>query len=777
MAVRCGRVFCPRALEARTEKLSNKVLGTGRDIGASVVGALATLPQAVAYGLIAFGPLGAEWAAYGILASVGSAILFGSLTGALATSKFLISGPNVVAALVYSVGIQTALSRGYEPLDAIFMGFCGVIVSGIFQFIAGVLRLGYAVSYMPVPVLAGFVNASAILVMISSLPMVLGLPGVSVVDIVTGEISNAGVWASVVGSVTIVLTFLLEGRLRIIPAALAGLLVGAGVYHAGIQLWGQASGPTVGHIDLRALLQTPVMMSSNISLEALIADIDIPLLTGISIGLLNSFTSILCASALDMRVGTQSDPNKDLRIHGAANILMGLVGYLPGCGTLNRSSAIISAGAKTRAANVGSSIAFLLMLLLLAPFIAQLPLWASSGMLLATAIQAIDKQTLVKLWRVVRRDIPYPRVLAGDLLVIFAVVVTALIFNLIFAIGVGMLLAVFLFVLGMGRDPVRRIYDAAHVPSKVQRSSAQQNFLEREGARIVVIEMQGAIFFGTCARLQNQTKRLINAGAEFLILDFRHVSSIDSTGTALLRTLGVACQEAGGKLLLSNVEPERRLDQKYRIKFRNEQPNDSAPSKTSLRWIWLNMHANGVLTAIGQENIFDDTDLALTSCEDALIDRFGKTGEVGTRGIVVNSAVFSGLNRGQVIALGRYTKRHFFEDGDIVFEQGDVGDSAYFLVRGRMDVSIEIPGSNRKKRVSSLAEGTLFAEMALIDGDARSAGIIAIRNSCCFSIDAGQFQRLQDEMPDIALQLLRNVSHEFANRLRLANKMIAELEQ
>jgi hypothetical protein len=94
--------------------------------GAAFVGALATLRQAVAYGLIAISPLGAEWAVFGITASVGSAILFGMLSGGFSSNLFLVSGPRVATALALATGTQAALSRGYDPNNAIILGFAGV---------------------------------------------------------------------------------------------------------------------------------------------------------------------------------------------------------------------------------------------------------------------------------------------------------------------------------------------------------------------------------------------------------------------------------------------------------------------------------------------------------------------------------------------------------------------------------------------------------------------------------------------------------------------------
>ena len=478
-----------------------------------------------------------------------------------------------------------------------------------------------------------------------------------------------------------------------------------------------------------------------------------------------------------MQTGVESNVNQDLRTQGLINALMGVLGYLPASGALSRSTAALNGGAKTRAANVGVGIMFALILALLAPLVAALPLWATSGMLFATAVQALDKGTIEKIRGIVSRSVPYPRVLVGDVVVTLVVVVSALALNLIAAIVVGILLAVALFVLGMGRDPVRRTIDGSKYHSKVLRPSIQTQLLEREGHRIAIIEVQGALFFGACARLHSKARELFGRGAEFLILDLRHMTSIDSTGCALLRTLSIQCAEAGGHLLISRVEPERRLNPSVRRVHQGKPAKPLFVERAPLRWIWLNLEANGVISMIGEEWICGDTDIALAICEDILLDRYGKSGPVQRRGIIASSSSFAGLSRKQISSIGRYTKRHWFAKDETVFVQGSVGTQAYFLVTGRMDVLIDIAGSVRKRRVSSLTEGTVFAEMGLIDGALRSATIRAVRPSACFSINAENFDRLQADMPDVALVLLRNLNRQFANRLRLANAIISELEQ
>ena len=747
------------------------------DLVAACVGALTTLPQAVAYGLIAVGPLGPDWAVFGITASVGSAILFGFASGLTESNPFLISGPAAVTAVVLASGIETALERGYTPHDAVFLAFLGLLVAGLFQMAAGVLRLGHAVSYIPLPVLSGFVNASALIVFLSALPTILGIPDLRLDTLFPAGLKAIDPWAVGVGAITILVTLFAERRIRIVPAALVGLATGTAAYMVGNHLINLPASPLVGDIDILALWHMPLLLMPDLDWAAAWREIDIPLLGGASIGLLASFNTVMASSALSDRTSARLDANRDLLTHGLLNAAMGLFGFLPGSGTISRSTAMLEAGARTRAANAGTGIVFGLMLAGLAPLVAALPLWATAGMLVATAVQAVDRPTVRKIWGLLSGRIPYPRVIAGDVAVTLAVVVTALVFDLVAAVGVGVLLAAVLFVLGMGRNPVRRVYRGSRVHSKIQRSAAQTHWLEKEGHRIAVMELQGALFFGSCARLQNEARALVGDGVEYLVLDCRHLSSIDSTGSATLRALHLMFAETGGRVFISYVEPERRQNPAgWRANGKDDLLHCRRTSVVP-RWIWLNLEANGVVYALGRGRFFDDTDSALVACEERLLTRFGHAETPDSRGVIASSALFSGLPREAILHLGRLVERHRFRNGETVFRQGTEGDRAYFLVFGRMDVLIDIPGTARRKRVSALTEGTLFGEVGLIDRAPRSASVVATRDSTCFSIDAERFETLRAERPDLVAILLLNLSRLFATRLRTANIMISELEQ
>lgn len=94
----------------------------------------------------------------------------------------------------------------------------------------------------------------------------------------------------------------------------------------------------------------------------------------------------------------------------------------------------------------------------------------------------------------------------------------------------------------------------------------------------------------------------------------------------------------------------------------------------------------------------------------------------------------------------------------------------------RVDVLIDLPGTERKRRVQSLTSGSIFGEMALIDLRPRSASIVAAESTVCYWVSSENFERLKREQADVAFALLADVAIIFAQRLRATNTMLAAME-
>ena len=111
---------------------------------------------------------------------------------------------------------------------------------------------------------------------------------------------------------------------------------------------------------------------------------------------------------------------------------------------------------------------------------------------------------------------------------------------------------------------------------------------------------------------------------------------------------------------------------------------------------------------------------------------------------------------------------------DLLMREGAAGDSLVLLESGLVDITISLAGTERKRRVSSLSSGTFVGEIALLDGKPRSANIEVIQDVTCYVLGVSDFEEIKHVYPDIAYQLLVNISLLFASRLRFSMKMMRE---
>ncbi len=199
--------------------------------------------------------------------------------------------------------------------------------------------------------------------------------------------------------------------------------------------------------------------------------------------------------------------------------------------------------------------------------------------------------------------------------------------------------------------------------------------------------------------------------------------------------------------------------------------NDSRGHSTS-RKVWVALFELGPVAALGEARFQSDTDSAIELCEKHLAA--AHSGEWDKRPL--HSLLLKNVDQPVLRILRRYLKRVEYRPGDKVFSQGSGADGMFFLASGRVDVIIDLPGVERKRKVQSLTSGSIFGEMAIIDSKPRSASILLVEPSLCYFMSLENFERLKREQTGIAFLLISNMTTIFADRLRATNAMLAEME-
>jgi sulfate permease, SulP family len=721
------------------------------DLAGGATSAVLTVPVSMGYGVLALLPLGDQYIPVGILAGLYSAIFIPLTILLLGDRHTLMYAPRSVVTFLLASVIAGGLAQPAGPRTLVLV-FLIIFLAGLFQALLGVLRLGNLIRYIPSPVMAGFQNAVAVLIFLSQLGPMLGvprhLPALQLIE----HPSLAQPLTCLVGVATCLVIWLGPRVAPSIPPIVLGLVVGTGVYY-GLAALGQGPGlgPIIGAIpaafpepsyllgfvsvlspgDLRPLLPTVALAAATL---AIIASLD----------------ALLCAKTVESVTGEQIPGNRILSLLGIGNMVTACFGGIAGGINLGSTFTNHRAGGRTRA-SVALTVTLLLMtVLFLGPVIALVPRVVIAATLLVVSIQLLDRWSLQALRRLLTRDFVYWKAVALDLLVVVLVATVTIVYNLVAGVAVGMAVAVLFFLLRMSKSVIRRTYRGDVVRSRRTRDPRLMELLSGEGRKVVTFELEGPIFFGTAEYLAAQVETALRQETSYVVLDLKRVNELDSTGARVIQQLHGKLARDGRRLLVSHAQDNALL--------------------------WSVMKDMGVAAALARDALFADTDAALEWVEDRLIIG-SRSGVAPTDEVPLDRlTVLAGLTAAERELVAGTLGRRVYQRGDIVIKEGDTDRSLFMISKGTASVKVSLAGQAREKRLASFSPGSVFGEVALLDEEPRSATVTADEELVCYVLDDARFRALTRAHPSIAIQLLTNLSRELSRRLRKANAMISQLE-
>jgi MFS superfamily sulfate permease-like transporter len=722
-----------------------------------VTAGILSIPVSMGFGALAVHPLGPAYVGYGLLAGLASAIVApigGVLAGARAP---IVYGPrSVIASLISSVVLQDLVTSRSDviaagtPRHVLTLLFFIVVLAAVFQTLFGALRLGGFVRYIPSPVIAGFQNAAALLIVLSQLNTLLGFKDPVPVSRIPFHLGAIQPLTLGIGVLTAVTMLRAETLTRRVPPAILGLVVGAGAYYAVVGLGGASLvGPTVGTVGSMPL---SFQLTDLIDLVGRTAWRDLaPLvMAALSLAIIASLDTLLCAKALEGLIGTRTQANGEVFRLGIGNLAAGCLGGISAGISLSFTSANYRSGGRSAGSLLVIALTVLVVTLFLTPVLGFIPRVVIAGLLLVVAVQLVDQWSLQLARRMVASNFRDWRRVTLDVAIVVLVATLAIAVDLFLAVAIGIGVAILFFLLRMSRSVVRRAYHGDTVHSRKTRDPHLMEALQSHGRRILVLELEGPIFFGTADRLASRVEVAARAGVSYVVFDLRRVNEIDATGARILLQIHSRLAAERRHLLFSYL------------------PADG-PLATFLG-------ALGVLAAVTPARVFLDTDRALEWAEDQVLaealGQLARDDEVPFEKL----DVFATFSREECDLLRRLLLRRTYRKGEVVFREGDEGRELFVIARGAASVHLRLAGPDRAKRLATFATGTVFGELALLDAGPRSASVEADDDLVCYVLTEAVFATLAREHHAVAIKVLTNIGRELSRRLRRANQTIYQLE-
>jgi len=727
------------------------------DIVGGLVSAGVAIPLAMGFGMFALVSFGDEYFASGALAGLMTALVVGVVSVLLGDKSPTLYAPRITTTfflgiLLYGLVHSEApvVRSGGLPLTLAVI-FSIILLGGVFQLLFGLVRLGTLIKFTPHPVMAGFQNAAAILLFLVQLGNVFGfdrtMPFVQALE----HVGQAKPLSLLVASIVIVVMWQAKVLLPRVPPLLVGLLAGTVVYYAMIVAGlGADLGPAIGDAPSPEL--TPPMfprfveLAHHPGLGAIV-----PTIVGgaLALALIASIDALLCARLLAQPGDQPVDGDRLLVRLGAGNVVAACFGGITSGLNLGPSLVNRAFGARTPFSVLVNSAVILLSIALLFPLIGYLPRVALSATIMVIAIQHIDRWTVHAFRRVASGSTPYRRHLMLELVVVVVVAVLSVIVDIVAAVFIGVAIAVLLFAVRMSRSIVRRSYRGSAVRSRKSRTVQEMTVLETMGGGILIVELQGALFFGTAETLAGEIAVQMQQRTHQVILDLRRVTEIDSSGAELLRRIDADLSARGATFAVCVLQP-------------------SEPAAV--------LADAGVLDGITPERVFGHVDGALEWAEEQMLGAQVGDSAANQDTPLARAGIFAGLTPKEMATVERHLRRTEIDKGRTIFAQGESGSDLFIITSGTASAYLH-QDRGADIRLTTFAPGTVFGELAILDPGPRSATVIADEALVCFALSDEDFVLLSSNAPKIAIKILANLSRALSRRLRQANRTIHQLEE
>jgi sulfate permease, SulP family len=719
-----------------------------------LVSAAVAIPLAMGYGMFAFASLGENYFAEGALAGLTTALVVAVVCVLLGDKTTTVYAPRVNSTFFLGLLIYGLIHSGAPEIAAggvhlvLAIAFSVVLLGGAFEALFGFVKLGTLIKFAPQPVMAGFQNAAALLLFLVQLGNVCGFDHNVPFTQVLAHWADIKPLSVAIAAITFAAMWNARKIVPKVPPILVGIVLGCALYCL-FQFVGLGShlGPVIANQERATIGLTAFPYFADLKRSGDLFAFAPTIIGGaVALAMIASIDALLCTKL----VTALSEPRRDgdgilLRL-GIANLAAACFGGITGGINIGASIANRTFGARSPLAVLINAAVILVASALLFRWLGDIPRVALSAVIMVIAAQHFDLWSLRLFARVWGAPASLRISTAFDLLVVIVVAVLSIALNIVAAVFIGVAIAIVTFVFHMSRSVVRRSYRCDAVHSRKSRTAPERQYLERAGSAILVMELQGALFFGTGETMTKAIEAALGQGISCVILDLRRLTEIDSTGANTLLELKADLARRNVTLLLA--AGDRTIAMQRLEEF-------------------------GALSAFDRTDIFSDVDRSIEQAEDSLLRPQALAGPAEV--MLSQVALFSGFEPSDIEVIAAVMKRKTYSQNTVVFHEGDPGDEMLIVTKGAASAYLQLPnGANI--RLATFAPGTMFGELAILDQGPRSASVIADGELVCYGMSRANYAVLAEKSPSAAIQFMAAIGRELSGRLRTANRTIHQLE-
>lgn len=449
---------------------------------------------------LAFGVSSGATAAAGLVTAIIAGLLIGGLSGA----SYQISGPTgamtaILVSLVSQYGIQGV--------------FIASFMAGALLLIAGFLRLGGLVSYLPMPVITGFTSGIAIIIAFGQINNLTGLTckGLTTIEKIKSYFTleqNFNLTTFLIGAAVIVFMFIYPKKLnQYCPGSLIAIILAT----AATAIFGFDT-PAVGEIPKTIILKERLDFSA-LSMSNIYSLI----MPAVSIAALGLIESLLCGASAGRMKNEKLNADVELVAQGLGNMIIPIFGGVPATAAIARTSVAIKSGGQTRMVSIIHSAVLLLSMVALGGIMSEIPLSALAGVLIVTAWRMNE-------WSAIKSI--FSKKLTTAIFQFLITMAATVIFDLTAAIVIGVIFSVVMFVV--------KVSDMQVTVAEVDTDKLNENNVNPEKLKYTsVVYISGPLYFGTCSKLE---EKITASGEDYnIIFSMRGVTIADISGIEALR--------------------------------------------------------------------------------------------------------------------------------------------------------------------------------------------------------------------------------------------------